>query len=151
VERKSRRLGRVRDLADTEEREHCRTMGEAQRALDAHERRLEELETYRREYAARGAAAREGASLPSARYADYRNFLKRLDDAVRAQSQVVLTNRQNRDAHRDRWLAKRRRAESLGRVVDRFRADEARAAEKRLQKTLDDLPQQPDPFGGPRD
>lgn len=151
MERKSHRLGRVRQLAESEEREHCRSMGEAQRALDAHERRLEELETYRREYAARSAAAREGASLSSARYADYQNFLKRLDDAVRAQSEVVLTNRCNRDAHRDRWLAKRRRAESLGRVVDRHLADEARAREKRLQKSLDDLPPQPDPFHGSRE
>jgi len=151
VERKSHRLGRVRDLAETEEREHCRTMGAAQQALDAHERRLEELETYRREYAARGAAAGEGASLSSARYADYQNFLKRLDDAVRAQSQVVMTNRQNRDAHRDRWLAKRRRAESLGRVVDRYLADEARADDRRLQKSLDDLPSRPGPFESSRD
>ena len=143
MKRRSDRLERVRTLAATEERDYCRAMGDAQRSLDAHEARLEELLSYRREYAARrGHGA--GRTVSSAQYADYCNFLQRLDDAVHAQNEVVRSNRQNRDAHRERWIQKRRKSESLQRVVERARDDETRAD---ARKQPHDLPRPADPFG----
>lgn len=144
--RRSKRLERVHTLAASEERDYCRAMGEAQRRLDQHLGRLEELKAYRREYAARQAPGQGGAAVSSVRYADYRNFLERLDDAVRAQAEVVMTTEKSRDAHRERWMRKRRKSESLQRVVDRCRADESRAEERLRQKALDDLPLADDPF-----
>ena len=145
MQRRSDRMRRVHTLAETEERDHCRAMGEAQQALDAHVARLEELKTYRREYAARRAPG-SGAAISSVQYADYCNFLKRLDDAVHAQSEVVMSNRERRDLHRERWMAKRRKSESLKRVVDRACDAEHRERARSQQKQLDDLPRPDDPF-----
>lgn len=131
------RMQRVHNIAENEEREHCRAMGDAQRTLDEHQQRLHELRQYRTEYASRQPA---GGSISSARWADYQNFLSRLDEAVDAQSQLVRQVQQNRDAHKQRWMAKRQKMESLQRVVERYRSDETRARERQQQKIMDDLP-----------
>ena len=74
---------------------------------------------------------------------DYQNFLQRLDGAVSAQQQIVSDCEQNLETHRQRWLAKRRRLESLERVLEKYH-EQDRAYEDRLeQKTLDDLPSSP--------
>lgn len=144
--KRSERLKRVHTLAETEERDYCRAMAEAQRSLDAHVARLDELRAYRREYATRQADGHSGDTISSARYADYQNFLQRLDEAVHAQSELVRTTQQNRDAHRERWVVKRRRSESLQRVVERCTADELRHRERTQQKVQDDLTLPDHPF-----
>ena len=144
--KRSERLQRVHTLAETEERDYCRAMAEAQQSLDQHVARLEELRAYRRDYAKRQAQGQSGGVIESARYADYQNFLRRLDDAVQAQHEVVRTTEQNRDAHRERWQAKRRKSESLQRVVERCRADETLDRERTQQKLLDEMPLPEHPF-----
>ncbi len=137
--KRSDRIQRVHGIAENEERDYCRAMGDAQRALDEQQQRLTELHQYRDEYAARQPKGMRG-SVSSVQWADYQNFLRRLDDAVHAQSQLVDDGKQNRDAHRQRWMIKRQKMESLQRVVERYRSDEVRADEREQQKVQDDLP-----------
>lgn len=144
--KRSRRIKRVQSLAQTEERSHCRAMGEAQRALVERERQLAELKAYRQDYARGRNPGQPGSTISSARYADYQNFLRRLDDAVHAQAEAVRSTQLDRDAHRERWLVKRRKMESLQRVAERCQADETQELEKLRQKQQDDLPVRPDPF-----
>jgi flagellar FliJ protein len=70
---------------------------------------------------------------------DYQNFLQRLDQAVAIQTQVVMDGKMKRDAHRSRWMTKRRKVESLERVVDRFRLKDAESDERTEQKSADEL------------
>lgn len=135
MKRRTERMHKVFRLAETEEKQQCRAMGSSQRSLDDEMQRLAELKAYRQSY---GAQCRNGA-YNSMQWKDYQSFLERLDQAVAIQTQVVMDGRQKRDAHRSRWMTKRRKAESLERVVDRFRQQDARTDERSEQKTADDL------------
>ena len=124
-------------MAATEERRECRQMGLAQKRLDHEISQLDKLHEFRCEYQHKNIPT---GHVSSARWQNYQKFLQRLDQAVTAQKQQVLTGKQNRDAHRKRWMAKRQRLESLERIVERYRASEKADAERQLQKALDDLP-----------
>lgn len=141
MKQRTDRIQRVQQLAETEERNCCRAMGEAQRIASDHEQRLRELQNYRREYASRRPRGGNG-TISGVQWTDYQNFLQRLDEAVRAQRQLVESSTKNRDTHRRRWMVKRQKMESLQRVADRYRSDALRDAERKEQKTLDDLPAQ---------
>lgn len=146
MNKRSDRLKRVQSIAESEERDYCRAMGEAQRTLNEHLKQLEELRRYRLEYASQRNPGKSGRSISSTQYADFQNFLSRLDDAVHAQVEAVRTTQQNRDAHRARWMVKRQKMESLKRVVERHKADELQHDERLQQKVQDDMPRKADPF-----
>ena len=147
MKRRSDRIQRVQQLAETEERNFCRAMSDAQRIVNDHERRLRELQDYRSEYADRRPGGGNG-TVSSVQWTDYQNFLQRLDDAVHAQDRLVESSRQNRDVHRQRWMVKRQKMESLQKVVDRYRSDALRDDERKEQKVLDDLPVRAHLFSG---
>ena len=124
-------------MAESEEKQECQNMGRAQKQLNAEANRLQELCAYRHSYA--GKRQTKGNVSP-VHWQDYQNFLQRLDQAVSTQKQKVLTEEQNRDGHRRRWMAKRQKMESLERIIDRHRKAENQALERALQKALDDIP-----------
>ncbi len=127
----------VADIAESEERQGCHAMGKSQRDLEAEISRLEELKACRQSYADKSPPTNGVSKI---RWQDYQNFLKRLDHAVGAQEQMVKNGRQNREAHRQRWLVKKQRLDSLERVVDRFRKAENAEVERQSQRMMDDLP-----------
>jgi flagellar protein FliJ len=135
MKRRSDRMHRVYLLAGIEEKQQCRAMGQSQRSLDHELERLEELKAYRVSYGTQGRQGR----FNSMQWKDYQNFLQRLDQAVAIQTQVVLDGKQKRDAHRSRWMTKRRKVESLERVVDRFASEETEQQERTRQKAADEL------------
>lgn len=143
MKKKSTRIKRVHGLAESEEKSSCRAMGEAQRQLDDQLQRLNELQAYRHEYSSRRP---KNGVVNSAQWADYQNFLGRLDDAVHAQAELVAEGERNRDVHRSHWQQKRVKMKSLERVVDRYRDDEHREAERESQRRQDDLQLVPRPF-----
>ena len=144
MKKRSSRLKKIVALASVEERRECIEMGKSQQELDQAMGRLEELTSYRSGYS---DSPNIGASYSAFRWHDYQNFLSRLDQAVNAQRGFVLNGEQNVDAHRNRWMAKRQRLESLERVLERYHAAEDSEIERALQKELDDLPIRPDIYG----
>ena len=115
MKKRTRKIDKIVSLAASEERRLGEEAGRSRRRLDEQLARLGELNAYQ-------------------------NFLRRLDGAVRAQQQIVSDCEQNLETHRQRWLAKRRRLESLERVLEKYQQQD-RAFEDRLeQKALDDLP-----------
>lgn len=134
---RSRKLGKIAHLAASEERRFAQLAGRARQHLDEQKQRLGELNAYRQDYAAKSADA---SMLSSAHWQDYRTFLSRLDKAVKAQQQIVNDSEQRLENIRQQWIAKRRRLESLERVLEKCRAEERIAASRREQKRLDELP-----------
>ena len=78
--------------------------------------------------------------MTSAHLKDYQNFLQRLDTAVKAQQQIVRDCEQNLASHRQRWMIKRQKLESLERVLERYKTEDSAREDKLEQKLLDDLP-----------
>lgn len=144
MKKRSRKIDKIVALAGAEERRHGEETGRSQAQLNDQLSRLAELNAYRQGYADKTG---NSADVHSAHWKDYQNFLYRLDDAVRSQQQIVQDCEQTVESHRRRWMAKRRRLESLERVLERYQKEEHSHAERLEQRALDDLPALPDAYG----
>ena len=69
---------------------------------------------------------------------NYRSFLDRLGEALRQHLTKLDNARDEYEKRRAQWSEKRIEAESLSRVIDRFRKEELHVAERREQREGDD-------------
>jgi flagellar protein FliJ len=133
---RSKRFEPIRDIASTSATDLSRAMGEAGRRVADLEQQLEQLKTYRDEYVKNSTEGR--GTMDAVKLQNYRSFLGRLGEAVRQQSTLLDRARAEYENRRLEWSAKRIEAESLGRVIDRFRKEEQRDADQREQREGDD-------------
>ena len=97
-------------------------MGDAGRKVAELERQLEQLQAYRDEYV-RNSTQSNGA-MDAVKLQNYRSFLERLGEALNQHQKSLDLARKEFDKRRAQWSEKRIEAESLNRVVDRFRKEE---------------------------
>ena len=140
---RTKKIGKVASLAAAEERRLGQAAGQARQQLDEQLDRLGELNAFRHNYAKKSAGK---TTLRAAHWQDYQAFLHRLDTAVKAQQQIVRDSERMLESHRQRWIAKRQRVESLERVLEKYKSEERLQDSRREQKRLDDLPKNPPPF-----
>jgi flagellar export protein FliJ len=133
---KSKRFEPIQEIASTSAKDLSRAMAEAGRKVADHERQLEQLQSYRDEYV-RNSTEGSGA-IDAVKLQNYRSFLDRLGEALRQHVKSLDTARAEYEKRRALWSEKRVEAESLGRVVDRFRKEEQHAADRREQREGDD-------------
>lgn len=141
---RSRKIGKIARLAAAEERRYAQLAGRSRKHLEEQQERLGELNAFRHTYAKKSAAS---STLSSAHWQDYQKFLHRLDTAVRAQQQIVRDGERILETHRQRWIAKRQRLESLKRVLEKYEDEELTQEARRDQKLLDELPNTQASFG----
>jgi flagellar FliJ protein len=134
------RLAPVQQLFGKAERERARELGEAQRQLADAEARLEELRNYAREYRdAFRKRAEEGTGIRKLR--DFQAFLARLEEAIRAQEQIVAQARERVAGSRHNWQGAAQKVKAVDAVAGRWQREELRAGEKREQKESDERAQ----------
>jgi flagellar FliJ protein len=133
---KSKRFEPIREIASTSAKDLSRAMGEAAKKVADLERQLEQLQTYRDEYV-RNSTQSNGA-IDAVKLQNYRSFLDRLGEALRQHLKSLEGARAEFERRRAQWSEKRIEAESLNRVVDRFRKEEQHAAERREQRDGDE-------------
>ena len=134
--KRSKRFEPIRDIASTSATDLSRAVGEAGRRVADLERQLEQLKTYRDEYVKN--SIQDDGTMDAVKLQNYRSFLGRLGDAIRQQLTLLDHARAELENRRLEWSAKRVEAESLGRVIDRFRSEEQRDAERSEQRDGDD-------------
>jgi len=134
--KRSKRFEPIRDIASTSATDLSRAVGEAGRRVADLERQLEQLKTYRDEYVKN--SIQDDGTMDAVKLQNYRSFLGRLGDAIRQQLTLLDHARAEFENRRLEWSAKRVEAESLGRVIDRFRSEEQRDAERSEQRDGDD-------------
>jgi len=132
---KSKRFEPIRDIASTSAKDLSRAMGEAGRKVAELEGKVEQLQSYRDDYVRNSQSP---ATIDAVKLQNYRTFLDRLGDALRQQLESLVIARAEYDKRRALWSEKRIEAESLVRVVDRFRKEERHAADQREQREGDD-------------
>ena len=132
---KSKRFEPIRDIASTSAKDLSRAMGEAGRKVAELEGKVEQLQSYRDDYVRNSQSP---ATIDAVKLQNYRMFLDRLGDALRQQLESLVIARAEYDKRRALWSEKRIEAESLVRVVDRFRKEERHAADQREQREGDD-------------
>jgi flagellar export protein FliJ len=134
--RKSKRFEPIQEIASTKAEDLSRAMGEAARKVADLERQLEQLQAYRNEYVRN--STQSSGTMDAVKLQNYRSFLDRLGEAMRQHAQSLTAARAELDKRRAQWSEKRIEAESLSRVVDRFRKEEQHAADRRDQRDGDD-------------
>lgn len=140
---RSKKIGKVASLAAAEEKRLGQLAGQARQTLDEQLDRLGELNAFRHNYAEKKSGK---STLRAAHWQDYQAFLHRLDTAVKAQQQIVHDGERMLESHRQRWIAKRQRVESLERVLEKYQAEERLQDARQEQKRLDELPNNPSAF-----
>jgi flagellar protein FliJ len=133
---KSKRFEPIQEIASTSAKDLSRAMGEAGRKVTDLERQLEQLQAYRDEYV-RNSTQANGA-MDAVKLQNYRSFLDRLGEAMRQHLKSLDAARKEFERRRGQWSEKRIEAESLSRVVERFRKEEQHAADQREQREGDD-------------
>ena len=133
---KSKRFEPIHDIASTSAQDLSRIMGEAGRKVTDLERQFEQLQNYRDEYV-RNSTQSNGA-MDAVKLQNYRSFLGRLGEALSQHMKSLDGARSEFEKRRAQWSEKRIEAESLSRVVDRFRKEEQHAADRREQREGDD-------------
>ena len=99
------------------------------------EGKVQQLQSYRDDYLRNSQSA---GPIDAVKLQNYRMFLDRLGEALRQQLKLLDAARAEYEKRRALWSEKRIEAESLGRVVDRFRKEERHAADTREQREGDD-------------
>ena len=133
---KSKRFEPIREIAATSAKDLSRAMGDAARKVADLERQLKQLQTYRDEYVRN--TTQSAAAIDAVKLQNYRSFLDRLGEALRQHQKNLDNARAEYERRRQLWSEKRIEAESLSRVVDRFRKEEQHAAEQREQREGDE-------------
>jgi flagellar FliJ protein len=133
---KSKRFEPIQEIASNSANDLSRIMAEAGRKVADLEHKLEQLQSYRDEYV-RNSAQSNGA-IDAVKLQNYRSFLDRLGEALNQQLKSLDLARKEFEKRRAQWSEKRVEAESLNRVVDRFRKDEQHAADRKEQREGDE-------------
>ncbi|MEP6548277.1 MAG: flagellar export protein FliJ [Gammaproteobacteria bacterium] len=134
--RKSKRFEPIQEIASNSADQLSQAMAEAGIKVTDLERQFEQLQSYRDEYLKNTAPA-TGAT-DALKLQNYSTFMGRLGEALRQHLKNLENARAEYERRRALWSEKRIEAESLSRVVDRFRREEQHAADRREQREGDD-------------
>jgi flagellar export protein FliJ len=134
---KSKRFEPIREIASISARDSSRAMAEAGGKVSDLERQLKQLQAYRDEYVSN--STQSGGAIDAVKLQNYRSFLDRLGEAMRQHEKNLEAARAEYERRRTVWSEKRIEAESLGRVVERFKKEEQRAADAREQREGDEV------------
>ena len=135
--KRSDRMQPVQRVISDAERQQARRLAACERLVTEAEAKLTELTRYHEDYC-RNFQARAGAGMAGIGLRDFQTFLARLDAAIRAQAEVVESTRARRDAERSSWQQAATRSKAVEHVVDRWRAEERQASDRREQKETDE-------------
>jgi flagellar export protein FliJ len=133
---KSKRFQPIQEIASTTARDLSGAMAEAQSKVADLERQLQQLQSYRDEYVRN--STQSGGAIDAVKLQNYRSFLERLGEALRQHMNSLAAARAEFENRRLAWSEKRIEAESLSKVVDRFRKEEQYAADVREQREGDE-------------
>lgn len=134
---RSRRMQPVARHAEQKEQDAVRLFVTAQQALGEAEQQLQQLLTYREEYAAGNTAAAQSGQ----RMQQVRNFQAFIDSLGKAIAQAHLnieSKKQVCERYRQAWLKTRSRSQALNLVVEKYQLDERRQQEQQEQKEQDE-------------
>lgn len=133
---RSQRLDPLLKVKQRQQDEVAREVAAREAALAEQQARLEALQRYAAEYAQQPL---QGGVINPALLANRLAFQDRLQQAVTQQSHVVDRTREASEVERARLMLASREKHVLEKLAASYRAEEARVADARVQKELDDL------------
>ena|ERR1700761_484608 len=133
---KSKRFQPIHEIVSNSANDLSRAMADAAKKVSDLEKQLEQLTSYREEYLKNSAQA--NASMDAVKMQNFRSFLERLGAAMAQHHKTLDSARKEYEKRRLAWSEKRIEAESLSKVMDRFRQEERSVADRREQREIDD-------------
>jgi len=135
---RSKRMQSVQHLAHNREQAAVKKLGESQQYLDVQQTKLQELRTYRDQYA-KAFESSGGAGLDALRIQEYRVFLGRLNEAIQQQEAVIAQCSARLEQTRQQWLVMHSHSLAIDKVLERYRRQERKQQERNEQQELDGL------------
>ena len=140
VARRAQRLAPVVEMAERDEREAAKQLGQCQGLVGQAEMQLGELERYRFDYQQQWIS--QGQQGVSGQWLiNYQRFLAQLETAIGQQRQSLDWHRSNLNKAREIWQQRYARLEGLRKLVQRYIQEAQQIEDKREQKLLDELAQ----------
>lgn len=134
---RSHRLHSLLRVAEAQEQQAARGLGEAQRLFQQQQQQLEEMHRYREEYAQHfQTVGRNGVGVQQLQ--QLQSFLTQLDRAIGQQKQRLQQYLQQLEQTRNGWLEARSQVKALNKLEDRVRQEERCLAAHREQAEVDD-------------
>jgi flagellar FliJ protein len=133
----SKRFKPIADLARDSEREAAKALGAALQRLNDSKEQLQQLYSYREEYAQRlQQTGQQGMS--AQKLNEYRHFITKVNAAIESQTAVVEQTQAALEEKKKFWFAKRGRSKAMDSVLDHYLEDERKQLDKREQREQDD-------------
>ena len=126
------------DLMKKKNDEATRRLGQLIAAENNEKKRLQMLEDYRTEYAAKFVADSK-VGLSQAMLLNYRDFLARIDEAIVAQTAAVQKSAENTERGKKEWQEQNTKMKAIDTLKGRFDQKNAYLENKREQKLLDEF------------
>lgn len=140
MNKRAQRLLPVIDLAQTAEQEAATQLRQYKAALQHAQQQLHNLEQYRDDYQQqwinKGQVGVSGQWLMN-----YQRFLSQLEVAIEQQQKSLAWHENNVRSSQAVWQQAYARLEGLRKLVQRYRAEAQKAADKQEQKLLDEMAQ----------
>jgi flagellar FliJ protein len=137
---RSERMQPVQKFANANERREAGQLASSEERLAECERKLAELKQYEQDYRD-GFNARVTAGMGGNGLRDYQQFLARLTEAIRQQTQLVARMRSERDTQQNQWREAATRHKAIDQVVQNWKQDERRHADRLEQRESDERAQ----------
>jgi len=125
------------ELATAETDEAAKRLGNAIRATDRAEKRLELLQKYRDDYSSR-FQSKMAQGLSPMGYRNFQAFIDKLDEAIAGQQQVVQDAEQGVTREKGAWQESERKRMSYDTLANRQLQQEMKLENKRDQKLNDE-------------
>ncbi len=140
MNKRAQRLLPVIDMAQTAEQEAAAKLRQYQAALQQAQQQLQNLEHYRDDYQQqwidKGQTGVSGQWLMN-----YQRFLSQLAVAIEQQQKSLAWHENNVRSSQTLWQQAYARLEGLRKLVQRYREEAQKAADKQEQKLLDEMAQ----------
>lgn len=127
-------------LARNETNAAAGALARARQVVEDQMHRLQELETYRREYI-RLVGQLGGDGISASRLNEYRRFIARIDEAIRQQRRHLAHCQAELERCREGWQRARLQEQAMDRYQHRCREEERRRALQKEQKESDERAQ----------
>ncbi len=128
----------VAKLEQEKEDKLAREFQQAQQNLEQNKQKMQGIESYRMEYLTQMRnEANQGMKINS--YGHYQQFISKLEEAVKQQSEVIRTAFKVVNQRRTLWLEQQQKRKAVEMLIEKHRAAEQAKADRAEQALLDEV------------
>ncbi len=134
---RSQRIKKIVSLSENKERIAAREFATTQKILNDYKDRLNQLESYRLEYAEYLKPGGEAQSIKVVR--ERQAFILQIDEGIRLLKNQISIQEGMNCRERDKWLREKQQLDTMENIFQRFHKTEQHVLELREQNHLDEL------------